>query len=97
MQNKDGAKGVKGQSDFTLPQTNSTKLDIHQEQAALVWLMTKHALPPCSVKGCSQAAGAIINQALLCSQHAAIEIELLLRGREAVARERSREESQSIP
>ena len=78
-------------------QANSTIVDIHRERAALICLMTKHALPPCSVGGCSQAAGAIINQALLCSQHAAIEIELLLRGREAVAREQCREESQSIP
>jgi len=58
--------------------------------------MTKYALPPCAAAGCTQAAGAIINQRLLCSQHAAIEIELLLRGREAVAREQKREESRSI-
>ena len=31
--------------------------------------MTKPVLPPCSVAGCIDAAGVIIDEALLCPQH----------------------------
>jgi hypothetical protein len=43
--------------------------------------MPNYALPPCSAAGCTRAGGAIINQALLCSEHAAIEFERMLKGR----------------
>jgi hypothetical protein len=46
--------------------------------------MTQSVLPPCSVDGCGLAGGAIINDALLCGEHAAIEIERVLKGREAM-------------
>jgi hypothetical protein len=45
--------------------------------------MTKPDLPPCSVRDCKRAAGAIINGALLCGEHAMEELEkrkLLRRG-----------------
>ena len=39
--------------------------------------MSKPDLPPCSVRDCKQAAGAIINGALLCGKHAVEELERL--------------------
>lgn len=52
--------------------------------------MTKPVLPPCSVEGCERAAGAIIDDALLCGQHAVIEFDKILRAREeAMLREKS--------
>lgn len=45
--------------------------------------MSNHALPPCTAVGCKRAGGAIINQSLLCAEHAAIEIERVLSGRKA--------------
>ena len=36
--------------------------------------MSKPDLPPCSVRDCKQAAGAIINGALLCGEHAVKEL-----------------------
>ena len=44
--------------------------------------MSESVLPPCSVDGCGLAGGAIINDALLCGEHAAVEIERILKGRE---------------
>jgi hypothetical protein len=46
--------------------------------------MPNFALPPCTAAGCTRAGGAIINQALLCSEHAAIEFERVLKGRKKV-------------
>src|SRR5437762_3159352 len=43
--------------------------------------MTKHALPRCSVPDCHRAAGAIIDDALLCGEHAVIELERVLEER----------------
>lgn len=37
--------------------------------------MSKPDLPPCSIRGCKHAAGAIINGALLCGAHAVEELE----------------------
>jgi hypothetical protein len=37
--------------------------------------MTKPDLPPCSVQHCKLAAGAIIDGALLCGQHALEEMQ----------------------
>jgi hypothetical protein len=45
--------------------------------------MTKPVLPPCSVAGCTRAAGAIINDALLCGEHAVVELERVLKMRGA--------------
>jgi hypothetical protein len=47
--------------------------------------MSKPELPPCSVRGCKRAAGAIINGVLLCGEHAVTEFERvrLLRKRDA--------------
>ena len=45
--------------------------------------MVKSVLPPCSVAGCERAAGAIINEALLCGEHAVVELERVLKEREA--------------
>jgi len=45
--------------------------------------MSKHNLPPCSVRDCERAAGAIISGALLCGEHAVAELKrrrLLSRG-----------------
>jgi hypothetical protein len=39
--------------------------------------MSKQDLPPCSVPNCNRAAGAIINGALLCGEHAVEEMERL--------------------
>jgi len=39
--------------------------------------MSKAELPPCSVRDCKQAAGAIINGALLCAEHALEEFREL--------------------
>jgi len=36
--------------------------------------MTKPVLPPCSVRDCNRAAGAIINGDLLCADHAVEEM-----------------------
>jgi len=47
--------------------------------------MTKHVLPRCSVAGCQRAAGAIINEALLCGEHASIELERVLEERRSRA------------
>ena len=46
--------------------------------------MPNFALPPCTAAGCTRAGDAIINQALLCSEHAAIEFERVLKGRKKV-------------
>ena len=45
--------------------------------------MIKPVLPPCSVAGCNRAAGAIINEALLCGEHAVIEFDKVIRARQA--------------
>jgi hypothetical protein len=45
--------------------------------------MTKPVLPPCSVRDCKRAAGAIINGALLCGEHAVGELERFLQLRRA--------------
>lgn len=39
--------------------------------------MTKPILPACSVRDCKQAAGAIINGALFCGEHAVEVMESL--------------------
>ena len=43
--------------------------------------MTKPVLPRCSIIGCDRAAGAIINETLLCGEHAATALERLLEER----------------
>jgi len=52
--------------------------------------MIKPVLPPCSVAGCKRAAGAIINEALLCGEHAVIEFDKVIRAREAMSLEEKR-------
>ena len=52
--------------------------------------MIRPILPPCSVAGCRGAAGAIINNALLCGEHANAELERMLREREIVSSIRTR-------
>jgi len=47
--------------------------------------MTKHVLPRCSIVGCRREAGAIINEALLCGEHATIELERVLAERRSRA------------
>lgn len=37
--------------------------------------MMRPVLPPCSVRDCPNAAGAIINGVLLCGEHAVEELE----------------------
>ena len=49
--------------------------------------MIKPVLPPCSVAGCKRAAGAIINDALLCGEHAVVELDKVLKLREAMLRD----------
>ena len=49
--------------------------------------MIKPVLPPCSMAGCERAAGAIINETLLCGEHAVIELEKVVKAREAALRE----------
>jgi hypothetical protein len=46
--------------------------------------MTKYLLPPCSAAGCKRGAGASINQALLCGEHAVIELHRVLNGGEVM-------------
>jgi hypothetical protein len=48
--------------------------------------MTRPILPPCSVEGCESKAGAIINEALLCGEHAMIELRRVLKERAGEAR-----------
>ena len=52
--------------------------------------MIKPILPPCSVAGCKHVAGAIINNALLCGEHANAELERVLKEREIVSSIRAR-------
>lgn len=49
--------------------------------------MIKPVLPPCSVAGCTRAAGAIINEALLCGEHAKIELDRVLEQRKGMRKE----------
>ena len=44
--------------------------------------MTKPVFPPCSVRDCMRAADAVIKNALLCGEHAVIEIEKIQRARQ---------------
>ena len=48
--------------------------------------MVKHSLPSCSIADCERAAGAIIDEALLCGEHANIELDRVLAERRAAAR-----------
>jgi hypothetical protein len=41
--------------------------------------MTKPVLPPCSVRDCEHAAGAIVNDVLLCGEHAVKELHQILK------------------
>ena len=52
--------------------------------------MIKPVLPPCSVAGCRNAAGAIINEALLCGEHAKIELERVLKERVGISEKNDR-------
>lgn len=45
--------------------------------------MTKTDLPPCSVQGCKNAGGAIVNGALFCTRHALVELDKILALRES--------------
>jgi hypothetical protein len=55
--------------------------------------MIKPVLPPCSVVGCKRAAGAIINEVLLCAEHAIIEYAKVLEERRRLRECNSGEEA----
>ena len=43
--------------------------------AARVARMTRPQLPPCSVSGCDRVAGAVVDGALLCGEHAVVAMQ----------------------
>ena len=56
--------------------------------------MIKPVLPPCSMAGCERAAGAIVNDSLLCGEHAVIALDAVIRTREAQGRKDEGQEEQ---
>lgn len=59
--------------------------------------MVKPVLPPCSVEDCDRAAGAVINELLLCGEHAVIELKRVIEEREALLRRSDGESNRELP